>query len=91
MGEANRAKAAALQDGDPHSLLALTRQVLAIRRGNAALRQGRVAACVADGDRLVIIRESDGRQVECRFNLGTGTLAFDDAPGGEMLLIPCRR
>jgi alpha-glucosidase len=65
----NRARAVDSQSGDPASLLALTRDLLALRRKSAALRLGRVEALRVRGALLAFERVEAGERVLCRFNL----------------------
>ena len=84
-GEANLARAAELQRGDPGSLLAHTRAVLALRQAHPALRHGRVLECRPDGPLLRLVREADGERLVCLFNLSPETVALDDYPSGDIL------
>ena len=65
----NIGRAAALQQADEHSLLALTRSLLALRRDTPALRLGRVEAISAEGPLLSFDRVSADQRVRCLFNL----------------------
>jgi len=79
LSEANMARAIDRQNGDPQSLLALTRELLALRRAHPALREGSVE-CRVTGDLLELVREHGGRRLRCLFNLGTG-MVTRVAPG----------
>ncbi len=69
MGEDNLASAVDRQEADPASLLALTRQLLALRRANPALRHGRAEVLYADHAVLALRRVAEGRAVLALFNL----------------------
>ncbi|MEC7398383.1 MAG: alpha-amylase family glycosyl hydrolase, partial [Pseudomonadota bacterium] len=62
LGEENLARSVALQSADPASLLALTREVIALRKSSSALRHGN-AACHADGALLQLERVSEGERI----------------------------
>ena len=59
-----------VQAGDPGSVLHFTRRVLALRRGEPALRSGDIRFLGEDPWRLVFEREAAGRRRLCVFNLG---------------------
>ncbi|WP_216850040.1 MULTISPECIES: alpha-amylase family glycosyl hydrolase [unclassified Acidisoma] len=61
---------AARQAADPTSMLALYRELIALRRGSPALLHGRVAHVVADGDVLSYERHSDTQRLAIFLNLG---------------------
>ena len=87
LGDENLARAVDAQRGDPASLFALTRTLLAQRAAHPALRHGAVAECRADGALLVLEREHAGERVRCLFNFGDTSLALE--PGmaaGETLV-----
>lgn len=86
LSEANMARAIDRQTGDPGSLLALTRELLALRRAHPALREGTVA-CRADGDLLELVREHGGSRLRCLFNLGTGTVPIAGARGNALVAL----
>ena len=85
LGEDNRARSVEAQEGDPASLLAFTREVIALRKRHPALSHGRVAECSADGTLLTLVREgegeSGGERLRCLFNLGGEAIAVPDMPG----------
>ena len=87
VGEENRSAAVGLQEEDENSLLAFTRNVIAMRNANPAMRHGRVSACRHHGGLLEILRESDGQRLEFRFNLGTEPLVVDDCRGKLLIAI----
>ena len=84
LGEENLARSVALQSADPASLLALTREVIALRKYSSALRHGS-AACHADGALLHLERVSDGERLVCLFNLSPDPLHDIPIPQGETL------
>jgi alpha-glucosidase len=64
------ALAADLQEGDPRSQLALTRELLALRDSLPALRTGSLTILTAEEQVLALERQGDGRRLLCLFNLG---------------------
>ena len=68
-GEENLARAVDAQEGDPGSLLNLTRGMLALRKANGALRHGDLDILLADEARLVFRRRTDDQSLICVFNL----------------------
>ncbi len=70
LGDDRPALAVDRQDGDPTSLLSLTRALLALRRQTAALRLGAMDVLVASDDLLVFRRSHAGRSVlvACNFS-----------------------
>ncbi|WP_296678355.1 alpha-amylase family glycosyl hydrolase [Novosphingobium sp.] len=79
LGDENLAEAADRQEGDPHSLLNLTRDMLALRKANPALREGSFDAVSIDESLLAVRRRGDGQSVLCVFNLSPVPCAW---PGG---------
>lgn len=69
LGEENRARAVAVQDGDPHSLLVFTREMLALRNSEPALRSGGFELLHADDQVLAFRRFTAARSLVCLFNL----------------------
>ena len=69
LGNNNLAHAVDRQDADPQSLLNLTRELIALRNSNPALRQGDCTVVYADENVLVLRRTIDHRMIECVFNL----------------------
>ncbi|URD60941.1 alpha-amylase family glycosyl hydrolase [Sphingomonas sp. KRR8] len=57
------------QNGDPASMLAFTRSVLALRNGSPALRWGEFVPITADDRTLCFERVHDGQRLRCTFNL----------------------
>ena len=70
LGEDHAALAVDRQDGDPASLLNLTRRLLALRRGSEALRLGDMTILTATDDVLVFERRTAGEALRCAFNFG---------------------
>lgn len=86
LSPANRARAVAVQEADPESQLHFTRHLLALRKAHAALRQGDLVHCRAEGSLLSFRREVGGERIHCLFNLGTGALPVPSLPSGAALL-----
>jgi alpha-glucosidase len=55
-------------------MLALTRRLVALRAAHPALRRGRNAHWIAEGDLLAFDRIADGETIRCLFNLGGATI-----------------
>ena len=89
VGPANIARSADLQEADPGSLLAHTRNVIALRKAHPALAVGEVPSCRAEGNLLVIERTAPGETLRCLFNLGNTplVLAPGDAKGDVMMAV----
>lgn len=86
LGEAHDALAVDRQEADPHSMLALTRRLLALRAGSAALRLGANARWVTQGDLLGFDRVGEGQHLRCLFNLGAETIDIAAHSSGGVLL-----
>jgi len=78
-GADHAALAVDVQEGDPDSLLHLTRMLLALRREQPALRHGTLAVAQHDAARLVLVRSTGGQQLFCIFNLGDGAADWPEA------------
>jgi alpha-glucosidase len=76
LGSDHPARAVDRQSADPHSLLNLTRQLVALRREEPALRLGRLDRLVAEGELLTFERQHDNRRLRAAFNFGTRSLAL---------------
>ena len=70
LGADHRGMAVDGQEADPHSMLALTKRLLAIRNNNAALQIGDLKIVEARGDLLVFERRSLHQTLICAFNMG---------------------
>ncbi len=79
VGSENLARAVDRQDADPGSLLNLTRELIAVRNANPALRQGDCTTVHADENVLVLRRTDDLRMVDCVFNLSNAPCPFPAA------------
>jgi alpha-glucosidase len=89
VGEANAAKAVDVQDEQTESLLNLTRELLHLRRDNAALRCGSLENCLADGGLLAFDRCAEDARVRCLFNLSSAPVALtaQQATGEALMAI----
>ena len=89
LGDENLARSVEGQDADPDSLLAFTRQIIALRKASPALRLGSVSACKADGALLRLERTHHGLDgselVVCLFNLSPEPIDTIEIPQGETL------
>jgi alpha-glucosidase len=71
------------QEADPHSMLALTRRLLATRNAHAALRLGSMEIVTATDTLLLFERRHGNQTMLCAFNFGTVPLDWTpDAPEG---------
>jgi len=71
------------QNADAGSLLAWTRQVLALRNASPALRTGDIAFLDTPGQLLAFEREGEGERLLCLFNLGDTAQQFTPADAGQ--------
>ncbi|GAC1404491.1 MAG: alpha glucosidase [Novosphingobium sp.] len=81
MGQANLARAVDRQANDPASLLALTRDALALRRAHPALRLGAFDLLHADGSVLAFARSTAQQRLVCVFNLAPHAVSWPDGLG----------
>jgi alpha-glucosidase len=86
LSPANLARAVAVQEADAGSQLALTRQVLALRKTHRGLRLGKLSDARAEGDLLVFDRVLGRERIRCLFNLSCKPIAAD-AEGTPILAI----
>jgi alpha-glucosidase len=84
LSERNRARAIDVQESDPRSPLQLTRDLLALRKQELALRIG-TAECRTDGSLLELHRRHESESVRCLFNLGERSIALDQPVEGLVL------
>ena len=68
-GEDHLALAVDAQEADPQSLLAFTRDLLALRKAHPALRHGALDVLIADEQRLMFRRRTQDQSLLCLFNL----------------------
>ncbi|MBX7514680.1 DUF3459 domain-containing protein [Qipengyuania sp. GH38] len=87
VGDDNRPRSVAAQQGDANSLLEFTKQAIALRKANPALHHGRVTECNHDGDLLELVREAGGQRLRCRFNFGSKPVRCEDCEGRTLLAI----
>ena len=86
VGDANRARAVAVQEADPASLLHHSRHVLALRQATPELRLGSLQVEHVDDAVLVFDRVMPGGRLRCRFNLSAAPVAVPSAAPGEAIL-----
>jgi alpha-glucosidase len=72
------------QEEDRGSVLAFTRECLALRHAREALRQGSMHVVEAGDQLLVFERTSESERLRCSFNLSDRPVAF--TPSGTPLL-----
>ena len=70
IGAGHTALAVDRQEAEPHSQLALTRRLIALRQERPALRTGSMTFLTATDTVLAFEREADGERLLCLFNLG---------------------
>lgn len=87
LSSANLARAVAVQEADAGSLLHISRAVLALRKGNPALRHGALENLAAEDAVLRFDRVADGQRVLCIFNLSAEALPPTDLPDGHEVLL----
>ena len=68
--------AVAAQEGDPCSILALTRRLLALRRERSELRGGAIRLLPSPGELLLFERGEGESRMLCAFNLGDCALTW---------------
>jgi alpha-glucosidase len=73
------------QQADESSLFALTQDLIALRKDNAALKAGRVVRCDAQGDLLHLMRQYDDQVVHCVFNMGSTPLPCPELDASHIL------
>lgn len=84
----NLARAVEVQAQDADSQLAVTRQLLALRKAHSALRLGRLEDCRANGALLSFDRTVAGERIRCLFNLSDRSLQLSNpVPGTPILSI----
>jgi alpha-glucosidase len=76
LGEDHRALAVDHQLGDPASLLAFTRDALALRNAHPALREGSMRFVAVEETLLAFEREAEGERILCVFNIGAVPTRF---------------
>ena len=82
-GADHKALAVDRQEAEPDSLLQLTRRLIALRRGDAALRLGAMEELAAEGDLLRFVRRDGARRLLVACNFGDAAVALD--AGGAVL------
>jgi alpha-glucosidase len=82
LGQGHAERAVDVQEADPNSMLHFTRQLLAVRRGQPALRRGSVQVETL-GDVLLVHRDWQGQRVTGAFNLGAQAATI--ALAGQLL------
>ncbi len=73
--------AVARQDGDPASMLELTRRLIAIRNASPALCSGSLDVLSAQGEMLVFARRAANQSLICAFNMGAVGLDWNGGTG----------
>ncbi len=79
LGSDHAALAVDRQEGDPHSLLHLTRHLIALRHANAALMTGDLRIVEASATILVFERVTQSQHLLCVFNLAAAATQWQPA------------
>ncbi len=74
------------QEGDPESLLNLTRRLIALRHASPALMTGSITIRQAGEALLLFEREAEGQTLLCAFNLGDSALPAPAALHGRRVV-----
>ena len=82
-GPEHKAMAVDVEEADPTSMLALTRELIAIRNANEAMLVGDLRITEAHGDLLVFERYSTNQHLICAFNMGNSTIDWQPAQSGR--------
>jgi alpha-glucosidase len=85
LSRANLARAVERQEGEAGSQLALTRELLTLRKQHPALRLGTLGECVAAGSLISFVRCLHGERIRCLFNLSPGPIASAFRSEGRVL------
>jgi alpha-glucosidase len=81
LGDGHRALAVDRQSAEAGSLLAFTRECLALRSAYAALHHGKITVVEAGLQRLIFDRRNGGETLRCTFNLSDANVPFQ--PSGR--------
>lgn len=87
IGADHAALAASSQAGDEHSLLELTRHLLALRRASPALMLGSLMVETADDGLLIFRRDHDEQHLICAYNMGAQPLAWSASNGAVLVSV----
>ncbi|WP_100866815.1 alpha-amylase family glycosyl hydrolase [Novosphingobium kunmingense] len=88
LGKDNLSRATDRQECDPASLLNLTRDLVALRKADPALREGTFETLLADDSVLAFRRRAEGRSLLCAFNLSAQPQAWPvKAPGTVLIAV----
>jgi alpha-glucosidase len=79
LGPNHGALAVDRQDHDAASLLAFTRECLALRKTHPALHHGRITLIEAGPQRLIFDRSNGGETLRCTFNLSDAEASFQSS------------
>ncbi len=86
IGEDHGPLAVARQDGDPASMLEITRRLIAVRKRSAALSWGDLTIVRADAHVLIFTRVDAHQTVVCAFNMGAAVATWVPPAGAWSLL-----
>lgn len=87
LGPDHPALAVDRQEGDPHSLLSLTRRLVALRHRSSALMWGDLHVVEATKTMLVVERVGDQESMLCTFNLSAEPASWSPAQPGRWRIV----
>jgi len=86
----HKQRAVAVQEKDPHSVLACTRQLVALRKAHSALRLGKFVSLKLPSPLLGFERGETGERIRCLFNLGDSAVRCPMIKEGQVLFVSGR-
>ncbi len=78
------------QEADPDSVLAFSRQIIALRNATPALKLGEIAFVQTDAPLIVFTRRFEGDEMICVFNLSADPQVFAHPSLARAALLPIR-
>lgn len=87
LGPDHAAMAVDVEEANPHSMLALTRKLLAFRNANEAMLVGDLQVLQAKGNLLVFERRSEDQHLLCVFNMGGEAIDWQPAQPDRWRLV----
>ncbi len=87
LGPDHKAMAVDVEDADPASMLALTRELIAFRNANEAMLVGDLKIVEAQGDLLVFERRSANQHLVCAFNMSGSATNWQPAQPGRWRVV----
>jgi len=90
MPEEHKRRAVAVQEKDPDSVLACTRQLVALRKTHPALRLGKFVSLKLPSPLLGFERRETDERIRCLFNLGDSAVRCPMIKEGQVLFVSGR-